>query len=160
MKRRWSSKLVIVKNATQGLFVAETPEMHDLRQRRCPINQHRPNLQRRLHDHCLNRRHGFHHQIPVAFACGFEADSAKDRRQFRKFDNFLPRRPLAHSACRIPGAAPPWRIKSTLCDCSILDHGGEQSRSGGGEPGLQTHSIRRPAETRLNVRDGNKTSLT
>lgn len=82
MKRRWSSKLVIVKNATQGLFVAETPEMHDLRQRRCPINQRRPNLQRRLHDHCLNRRHGFHHQIPVAFACGFESDSAKNLASF------------------------------------------------------------------------------
>lgn len=50
MKRRWSSKLVIVKNATQGLFVAEAPEMHDLRQRRCLINRHLPNLRRQPHE--------------------------------------------------------------------------------------------------------------
>jgi hypothetical protein len=40
MKRRWSSKLASVQNATQGLFMGGAPKMHDLRQRHCPKIRH------------------------------------------------------------------------------------------------------------------------
>ena len=89
-KRR---KLVIGPDATQGLFVTRAPEMHDLRQRRCPINQ-----LRLIYDVGQMTLPGSLPWIPrrsPPILSGFA--SGGQVRQFPKFDNFLPREPLTHS---------------------------------------------------------------